>query len=50
MSQSGPLTLLTGTKYELEILQQCGNRVRIKSQKVMGANSFICRSQRGETG
>ena len=50
MNQSGPLTLLTGTKYELEILQQCGNRVRIKSQKVMGANSFIWRSQRGETG
>ena len=50
MNQSGPLTLLTDTKYELEILQQCGSRVRIKSQKVVGANSYIWRNQRGKTG
>ena len=48
MSQSGPLTLLTGIKYE--IFQQCGNRVRIKSQKVLGVNSYVWRSERGKAG
>ena len=29
---------------ELEILHQCGKRVKTKSQKVLGANSYVCRS------
>ena len=32
--------------YELEILHQCGKRVNTKSQKVFGANFYICRSYR----
>ena len=34
----------------LEILHQCGKRVKTKSQKVLGANSYVCRSYRGKTG
>ena len=30
----------------LELLQQCGKRVKTKSQKVFGANSYVCRSYR----
>ena len=40
----------TGTRYKLEILRQCGTRVRTKSQKVLGSNSYVCRSYRGKTG
>ena len=40
----------TGTRYSLEILHQCGKRVNTKSQKVLGANSYICKSYRGKTG
>ena len=40
----------TDTRYKLEILHQCGKRVKTKSQKVLGANSYICRSYRGKTG
>ena len=36
--------------YELEILHQRGKRVKTKSQKVLRANSYICRSYRGKTG
>ena len=36
--------------YKLEILQQPGKRVRTKSQKVLWANFYICRSYRGKTG
>ena len=34
----------------LEILHQCGKRVKTKSQKVLGANSYVCRSYRRKTG
>ena len=36
--------------YGLEILHECGKRVITKSQKVLGANPYICRSYRGKTG
>ena len=37
--------------YGLRILYQCGIRVKTKSQKkVLGANSYACRSYRGKTG
>ena len=38
------------TRYKLEILQQCGKKVKTKSQEVLGANSYVCRSYRGKTG
>ena len=31
------------------ILQQCGKRVKIKTRKVLEANSCVCRSYRGKT-
>ena len=34
----------------LEILQQCDKRVKTKSQRVLGANSYVCRSYREKTG
>ena len=34
----------------LEILHQCGERVKTKSQKVLEANSYVCRNYRGKTG
>ena len=34
---------------DLEILHQCGERVKTKRQKVFGANSYVCRSCRGKT-
>ena len=34
----------TGTRYGLEITYECGKRVKTKSQKVLGANSYVCRS------
>ena len=34
----------------LEILHQCGKRVKTKSQKVFWGNSKVCRSYRGKTG
>ena len=36
--------------YGLEILHQCGKRAKTKSQKVLGANSYDCRSYRGKSG
>ena len=35
--------------YGLEILQQRGKRVKSKSQTVLGASSYVCRSYRGKT-
>ena len=40
----------TGTRYGLENLHQCGKRVKTKSQKVLGFNSYVCRSYREKTG
>ena len=40
----------TGTRYKLEILQKCGKMVKTKSQKVLQAKSYVCRSYRGKTG
>ena len=40
----------TGTRYGLKILHQCGKRVKTKSQKVLGTNSNVSKSYRGETG
>ena len=36
--------------YGLEILLQCGKRVTTKSQTVLRANSYVCRSNRRKTG
>ena len=35
--------------YSLEILQQCYKRAKTKGQKVLGANSNVCRSYMGKT-
>ena len=32
----------TGPRYKLEILHQSVERVKNKSQKVLGANSYVC--------
>ena len=39
-----------GTRYALKIVHWCGKDVKSKSQKVFGANSYVCRSYRGKTG
>ena len=36
--------------YGLEFLYQSGKRVQTKSQKILGVNSYFCRSYRGEAG
>ena len=36
-----------GTNYGLEILHQCGKRVKIKCQKVWEANSNFCTRREG---
>ena len=36
--------------YKLEILHQCGKRVKTKNQKVLWGNSYVFRSYRGITG
>ena len=36
--------------YDLAFLQQCGKRVKYKTQKVLKANSYSWRSYRGNTG
>ena len=41
-------TSQTGTRYGLEILQQCGKRAKTRSQEVLGANSHVCKSYRGK--
>ena len=38
----------TGTRYDLEILHQCGKKVKTKSQKNFGNNSNVCRSYSGK--
>lgn len=38
------------TRYVLENSQQCGKRIRTKSQAVMGANSFVWEGLRRKTG
>ena len=40
----------TGIRYGLEILHQFNKRVKTKSQKVLGANSYVWRNCRGKTG
>ena len=40
----------TGTRCKLEVLHQCCKRVKTESQKVLWANSYVCRSYRGKTG
>ena len=39
----------TGTRYKLKTLQESVKRVKTKSKKVFGANSYVCRSYRGKT-
>ena len=36
--------------HKLEILHQCGKRVKTKSQKVLGASFYVYKSYRGKTG
>ena len=36
--------------HNFEILHHCGKRVNTKSQKVLGTNSYVCRSYRAKTG
>ena len=41
----------TGTRYGLEILHQCGRKLKTKSQKkFLEGNSYVCRSYREKTG
>ena len=40
----------TGTRYGLEILDQCDKSVRNISQKVLRAHLYLCRSYRGKSG
>ena len=42
--------LKTDTRYGLEFLHQCGKSIKTESQKVLGTNSYVCRSYRGKTG
>ena len=45
------LGLALGTNLKCyTILHQCGKTVKTKTQKVLGANSYVCRSYRGKTG
>ena len=39
----------TGSMHDLEILHQCAKKVKDWSQKILGANSYICRSYRGKS-
>ena len=36
--------------HKLEVLHQSVKRVKTKSQKIFGANFYVCRSYRGKTG
>ena len=40
----------TGTRHRLEISLKCDKRVKTKGKKVFGANSYVCRSYRENTG
>ena len=42
--------LRCSTRYGLETLLQCAKRVETKNQKVLRAESCICRGYRGKTG
>ena len=42
--------IVDAIKWGIEILHQCGKRVKTKSHKVLGANFYVCRSYRGKTG
>ena len=35
--------------YEFKILEQCGKKLKVKSQKIFWANSYICRSYKVKT-
>ena len=37
-------------RYGLAILHQCDKSVKTKSQKVLAANSYVCRTYRGKSG
>ena len=39
-----------GTRYDLETLHKFGKKVETKCQRVLEANSYVCRSYRGKTG
>ena len=39
-----------GTRYGLEILHQCGGRVKTKTQKISEANFYVCRETTGRRG
>ena len=40
----------TSSRYGIEILHQCGKNIKNKSQKVFGANLYVCRSYRWKNG
>ena len=40
----------TGARYDLEILHQCGKKVKTKIERVTKAISYVCRSYMGKTG
>ena len=40
----------TATRDGLEILHQCGKKVKTKCQTVLGANIYVSRGYRGKTG
>ena len=37
-------------RYKLELLHQCGKKLKTKSQKVLWTNSYVCRRYSGNTG
>ena len=41
---------MIGARYGLEILHQCGKRVKTKSRNVLGANSYVCKSYQEKPG
>ena len=47
---SGSIIWGTGTRYGLEVLHECDKGVETKSQNVLEANSYVCRSYMGKTG
>ena len=38
------------TRYNLQVLHQCGKGVENKSQSALGANSYVCRCCKGKNG
>ena len=45
----GSSSIIWDWHYKLEILHQCGKRVKTKRQKVLRADFYVCRSYRGKT-